>query len=149
MKEPGDDLRLITRLMAEFLVLMHPICLLALRGLLGFLPLPIPCREPENGKARPDELYGEAESLIIAGSDTTAIIMSAMFFYLARNPAIREKLVRKSCPHSPVQMKSRVVPSLARVSTFALSFRMLLRMTPLVSAEPSHTVMKGGTMADQ
>ncbi|KAK9420822.1 hypothetical protein SUNI508_00913 [Seiridium unicorne] len=25
MKEPGDDLRLITRLMAEFLVLMHPI----------------------------------------------------------------------------------------------------------------------------
>ncbi|KAK9786770.1 hypothetical protein SCARD494_11074 [Seiridium cardinale] len=35
------------------------------------------------------------ESLIIAGSDTTAIIMSAMFFYLARNPAIREKSVRE------------------------------------------------------
>ncbi|KAJ0125860.1 hypothetical protein HZ326_31037, partial [Fusarium oxysporum f. sp. albedinis] len=39
-----------------------------------------------------DELFGESESLIIAGSDTSAISLAAAFFYLTRYPHAQEKL---------------------------------------------------------
>lgn len=53
--------------------------------------------DPETGeRGFPlDELFGECESLIIAGADTTSIVVSAMFFYLARRPKIQEKLARE------------------------------------------------------
>lgn len=47
-------------------------------------------QDPQTGRGFPmEELWGEAESLIIAGSDTTAIVLTAMFFYLARKPEIQ------------------------------------------------------------
>lgn len=53
-------------------------------------------QDPQTGKCFPmEELWGEAESLIIAGSDTTAIVLTAMFFYLARKPEIQ---VSAYCP---------------------------------------------------
>lgn len=47
-------------------------------------------RDPVTGRGFPmEELWGEAESMIIAGSDTTAIVLTAMFFYLARKPDVQ------------------------------------------------------------
>jgi cytochrome P450 len=47
-------------------------------------------QDPETGRGfSTEELWGEAESLIIAGSDTTAIAFTAMFFYLARKPDVQ------------------------------------------------------------
>ena len=47
-------------------------------------------QDPVTGRGFPmEELWGEAESLIIAGSDTTAIVLTAMFFYLARKPDVQ------------------------------------------------------------
>lgn len=48
-------------------------------------------KDPETGKLgyQLEELYGECESLTNAGSDTTAIVMAAMTFYLSRDAKVR------------------------------------------------------------
>ena len=54
-------------------------------------------KDPETGELgyTLTELYGECELLTIAGSDTTAITMAAMTFYLARHPEIQRKLAQE------------------------------------------------------
>ncbi|RPA99485.1 cytochrome P450 [Choiromyces venosus 120613-1] len=50
-------------------------------------------KDPETGEGfETKELWGEANVLMIAGSDTTATAMSAAMFYLCRNPQILETL---------------------------------------------------------
>jgi len=44
-------------------------------------------RDPETGKGfTPQELWGESNLLIIAGSDTTSTALASAFFYLTHNP---------------------------------------------------------------
>ncbi|KAI4595388.1 hypothetical protein KJ359_007063 [Pestalotiopsis sp. 9143b] len=202
MKEPKSELRYVPHLMAEFLVLMHPIAYSPFAGfwvwakprgldyLLSFASPPalknwesfvekcladrtkmesdleksekrvegrkdffhylFHAVDPETGKRGfpLDELYGEAESLIIAGSDTTSIIMSAMFFYLARNPTVQEKLAREILSTFESSDEISSGPKLGSCKYLRAFIQEALRMTPPVSAEPSRTVMKGGTTAD-
>ncbi|PUU77174.1 cytochrome P450 [Tuber borchii] len=50
-------------------------------------------KDPETGEGfETKELWGEANVLMIAGSDTTATAMSAAMFYLCRNPQTLETL---------------------------------------------------------
>jgi cytochrome P450 len=50
-------------------------------------------RDPETGKGlATKELWGEANVLMIAGSDTTSTSLAAAIFYLVRNTAALEKL---------------------------------------------------------
>lgn len=53
-------------------------------------------KDPETGKGfSMDELWGESNLLIIAGSDTTSTAMAATFFYLAHNPTALQKLCKE------------------------------------------------------
>lgn len=202
MKEPGSNLRFVPHMMAEFLVIMHPLAFSPFakfwawakpRGLDYLLTFASPSSllnweafvekclndrtkmaaelgkagntdhghkdffhhlfhavDPETGeRGFPlDELYGEAESLIIAGSDTTAIIVSAMFFYLARNRAVQEKLTKEILSVFSSSDEIKTGPKLGSCRYLRAFIQEALRMTPPVSAEPSRTVMRGGTTAD-
>lgn len=44
-------------------------------------------KDPESGKGfTPDEIVAESVTLVVAGADTSATAMGAVFFYLSRNP---------------------------------------------------------------
>lgn len=106
--------------------------------------------DPETGKRGYDldELYGESELLIIAGSDTTSIVMSAMMFYLVRYPEVQEKLTKEilSTFSSPDEIKAG--DKLQSCKYLHVFIQEALRMTPPVSAEPSREVLAGGTQVD-
>ncbi|KAL8730883.1 MAG: hypothetical protein Q9166_003810 [cf. Caloplaca sp. 2 TL-2023] len=42
-----------------------------------------------------EELLEETSLLVVAGSDTTSTVVPAMFFYMARNPLIQQKLTNE------------------------------------------------------
>jgi cytochrome P450 len=106
--------------------------------------------DPETGKRgyTLDELFGECELLTIAGSDTTAIVLSAAFFHLARRPDVQAKLANEivSTFTSIDQITSGSKLQSCKYLTAFLEEA--LRMTPPVSAEPARTVLRGGTTVE-
>lgn len=106
--------------------------------------------DPETGaRGFPlDELYGECESLIIAGSDTTAVVLSAVFFYLARRPAVQSRLAREIRSAFAYSRDIRAGAALHSCRYLRAVVQEALRMTPPVSAEPSREVLEGGTSID-
>lgn len=106
--------------------------------------------DPETGKQGfpLEELYGECEALIIAGADTTAIILSAMFFYLARRPHIQDKLAREILANFASSGDIEAGAALHSCKYLHAVIQEALRMTPPVSAEPSREVLEGGTTVD-
>lgn len=106
--------------------------------------------DPETGKRgyTVDELFGECELLTIAGSDTTAIVLSGAFFYLARRPDVQAKLAKEvlSTFSSLDQITSGSKLQSCKYLTAFLEEA--LRMIPPVSAEPARTVLQGGTTVD-
>lgn len=106
--------------------------------------------DPETGqRGFPlQELYGECESLIIAGADTTAIVLSALLFYLARHPDVQARLAREIDTTFAQQGGSRAIQAGAALhgcTYLRAVIQEALRMTPPVSAEPSREVLAGGT----
>lgn len=95
-----------------------------------------------------DELYGECESLIIAGSDTTSIIISALFFYLARKPEIQKRLAEEILSTFASSSDIGSGEALHSCKYLHAVIQEALRMTPPVSAEPSREVLDGGTTVD-
>jgi cytochrome P450 len=106
--------------------------------------------DPETGERgyTLDELYAECELLTIAGSDTTAIVISAMFFYLSRFPELQAKLAREiqSTFSSLDDIKGDL--KLHSCKYLTAFIQEASRMTPPVSAEPSREVLAGGTRVD-
>lgn len=106
-------------------------------------------KDPETGKGYTrDELYNECELLIIAGSDTTSIVMSAATFYLARNPAIQARLAHEvnSAFSSASEIESGV--KLQSCKYLRAFIQETCRMTPPVGAEPARQVREGGTWVE-
>ncbi|KAF2848188.1 benzoate 4-monooxygenase cytochrome-like protein P450 [Plenodomus tracheiphilus IPT5] len=103
--------------------------------------------DPETG--RPgyslDELFGECELLTIAGSDTTSIVLSSAYFYLARRQDVQAKLAKeiRSTFSSYDEIRSGSTIYSCKYLTAFLEEAM--RMTPPVSAEPARRVLQGGT----
>lgn len=106
--------------------------------------------DPETGtRGFPQhEMYGEAELLIIAGSDTTAIVMAALLFYLVRNETVQAKLVdeMRSTFSGPSEIKSG--PKLQSCKYLRAFIQEGLRMTPPVAGEALREVREGGTDVD-
>ncbi|KAM0562878.1 hypothetical protein ACHAPJ_001718 [Fusarium lateritium] len=105
--------------------------------------------DPGTGKGyTKDELFGESESLIIAGSDTTAISTAAAFFYLSRNPQAQEKLAKEitSAFSSADEIKSGT--TLYSCHYLRAFIDETLRMSPPIPADLSREVEKGGIIVD-
>jgi cytochrome P450 len=103
-------------------------------------------KDPETGTGYSlPELYAECELLTIAGSDTTAIVISAAYFYLSRHSAVQEKLALEilSTFGSYDEIKSgSKIHSCKYLTAFLME---AMRMSPPVPAEPSREVLPGGT----
>jgi cytochrome P450 len=106
--------------------------------------------DPETGERgySLDELYGECEMLIIAGSDTTSTVQSSMYFYLARHPEVQDKLAREIAATFPSADEIRSGPKLNSCRYLRAFVQESLRVTPPVAAEPSRVVRPGGTVVD-
>lgn len=201
MKEPGSKMRHIPDLLADFLVLMHPIAFSPLadwwvwlkpRGLDWLITKAAPpaltnwenfvsdclekrtkfqeetkdkpdsekrkdffyylfdAKDPETGEIGYDlnELYNECELLIIAGSDTTSIVMSAMMFYLARNPTIQARLAKEITSAFSSAESITSGPALHSCTYLRAFIQEACRMTPPVLAEPARQVREGGTIVE-
>lgn len=86
--------------------------------------------------------------LIIAGSDTTAIIISAAFFYLSRNPEIQEKLAKEIRDTFENYDDIKAGPTLSGCKYLTAFLQEALRMAPAVAAEPPRMVREGGTTVE-
>lgn len=103
--------------------------------------------DPETGKRgyTLNELYAECELLTIAGSDTTSIVLSAAFFYLAKRPDIQAKLTQEILSTFSSYDEIKSGSKLLSCKYLTAFLQEAMRMTPPVSAEPSREVLPGGT----
>jgi cytochrome P450 len=106
--------------------------------------------DPETGKLgySLDELYGESESLIIAGSDTTAITTAAALFYLGRNPEIQDAIAEEILAAFPTADDIKGGPTLHGCRNLQAFIKETLRMSPPVPADLSREVTDGGLVVD-
>jgi cytochrome P450 len=106
--------------------------------------------DPETGKPgyTTDELFGECELLTIAGSDTTAIVLSGAFFYLTRRPDVQAKLAKEILSTFSSLDEITSGNKLMSCKYLTAFLEEALRMTPPVSAEPARTVLQGGTTVE-
>ncbi|KAF2117998.1 benzoate 4-monooxygenase cytochrome-like protein P450 [Lophiotrema nucula] len=106
-------------------------------------------KDPETGNGFSiDELWGESNLLIIAGSDTTSTAMAGTFFYLAQNPTSLQKLSREiRAAFSDVE---EIVsgPKLSGCSYLRACIDESLRMTPPVAGALPREVLAGGIEID-
>lgn len=104
--------------------------------------------DPETGKQAysQQELFAEANLLVIAGSDTTSINLSSFFFYIARNAKPYEKLVKEI--RSTFDSAEDIVggPKLSSCKYLRACVDETMRMTPAGPSELSRTVLAGGQM---
>lgn len=103
-------------------------------------------KDPETGTGYSlPELYAECELLIVAGSDTTAIVLSAAYFYLSRNPDIQERLAREIAATFGSYDEIKAGLKIQSCTYLTALLMEAMRMTPPVAAEPGREVMEGGT----
>lgn len=106
-------------------------------------------KDPETGKGlSTPELWGEANVLMIAGSDTTSTTLAATLFYLVRSPAAMAKLcaeVRGAFNEVEEIMSGTRLNELVYLKA---CIDEALRLAPAVPGAPPREVMEGGAMVD-
>ena len=94
-----------------------------------------------------EELLGESETLIIAGSDSTAIALSAMF-YLIHNPDVQATLVEEICSTFTSYKDISGEAKLRRCKYLRAFINEVLRMNPPVPADLSREVLETGMVVN-
>ena len=106
--------------------------------------------DPDTGKKgySPQDLFAEAQQLVIAGSDTTSTILSSFFFYIVRNPRPYKRLVKEI--RSTFDSAHEIVsgPKLSSCKYLRACVDETMRMAPAVLADLSRTVLAGGQMIE-
>ncbi|KAJ5263235.1 hypothetical protein N7478_010840 [Penicillium angulare] len=106
-------------------------------------------KDPETGKGlSTPELWGEANVLMIAGSDTTSTTLAAVLFYLVRTPKALEKLVKEV--RSAFSHVEEIVSGSALNELVYLKACIdeALRLAPAVPGAIPREVMDGGVVVD-
>ncbi|KAF2027825.1 cytochrome P450 [Setomelanomma holmii] len=102
-------------------------------------------KDPETGKGfSMDELWGESNLLIIAGSDTTSTAMAGTFFYLAHNPTALQKLCQELREKFSDVEEIVTGPKLSSCSFLRACIDETMRMTPPVAGALPRQVLPGG-----
>ncbi|KAF2872758.1 cytochrome P450 [Massariosphaeria phaeospora] len=106
-------------------------------------------KDPETGKGfSMDELWGESNLLIIAGSDTTSTAMAGTFFYLAHNAAAMQKLCKEIREAFSDVEEIVSGPKLSSCSYLKACIDESMRMTPPVAGVLPREVLAGGIDVD-
>lgn len=106
-------------------------------------------RDPETGKGfSMDELWGESNLLIIAGSDTTSTAMAGTFFYLAHNLATLQKLTKEIREKFDDVEEIVTGPKLNECTYLRACIDESMRMTPPVAGVVPRKVLPGGIEID-
>ncbi|KAL9005175.1 MAG: hypothetical protein Q9188_002049 [Gyalolechia gomerana] len=107
-------------------------------------------KDPDTGKPAysQQELFAEANLLVIAGSDTTAINLCGFFFYITRNPRPYQKLIEEI--RSTFDSAHEIVggPKLSSCRYLRACLDESMRLTPAVPSELSRTILAGGLTID-
>lgn len=103
-------------------------------------------KDPDTGKRayNPDELFSEAELLILAGSDTTTTAISAAFFYLTHNPPILARLKHEILTTFTSVDEIRSGPKLSSCKYLRACLDESMRMSPPVAGDLNREVLPGG-----
>ena len=103
-------------------------------------------RDPDTGSAgyAPGEMEGEAQLLIIAGSDTTSSALTAALFYLVRHPAAYATLTAEIRGAFASARDVASGPALAGCRYLRAVIDEALRLNAPVSAELPRQVLPGG-----
>jgi cytochrome P450 len=108
----------------------------------------INAKDPETGKGfTMTELYADSSLLISAGSDTTAITLSATLFYLLHYPSTLKRLNTeiRSTFASPDQISGK---SITQVPYLRACLDEALRLSPPVPSHLPREVLPGGLTID-
>ena len=106
-------------------------------------------RDPETGKGyTTNELLVELRLLMVAGSDTSSIVMAAAFFYLTRNPVALERL-QKELRGAFANVDEIVTgPRLSGCHYLRAVIDECLRISPPVKSSLQRQVMEPGIVID-
>ncbi|EAW08883.1 cytochrome P450 [Aspergillus clavatus NRRL 1] len=106
-------------------------------------------KDPETGKGlTTPELWGEANVLMIAGSDTTSTTLSATLFYLVRDPralALLQKEVRDAFTSVEEIITG---PQLNELVYLKACLDEAMRLAPAVPGAPPREILEGGASVD-
>lgn len=106
-------------------------------------------KDPESGKGlSTPELWGEANVLMIAGSDTTSTTLAATLFYLVRSPETLAKLCAE-VRGAFTDVEEIISGSrLSELTYLKACIDEALRLAPAVPGAPPREVMDGGAVVD-
>ena len=106
--------------------------------------------DPDTGKKgySQQELFTDASVLVIAGSDTTSIILSSFFFYIVRNPRSYNRLMEEI--RSTFDSAHNIVggPKLSSCKYLRACVDETMRIAPASPTELSRLVLAGGQMIE-
>ncbi|KAL8965293.1 MAG: hypothetical protein Q9197_006583 [Variospora fuerteventurae] len=107
-------------------------------------------KDPDTGEPAysQQELFAEANLLVVAGSDTTSTQLCAFFFYLSRSPRPYQKLIEEI--RSVFQSADEIVggPQLSSCRYLRACLDESMRLTSVVPSELSRTILAGGLTID-
>ncbi|KAL3426494.1 cytochrome p450 [Phlyctema vagabunda] len=105
--------------------------------------------DPTTGnKLSRDEIVAESILMIVAGSDTSSTLLASMFFYMAKNPTKKARLVKEVRTCFATKEEVRLGAKLSSCRYLQACISECLRMAPPVASAPIREVMVGGATVD-
>ncbi|KAH7330247.1 cytochrome P450 [Rhexocercosporidium sp. MPI-PUGE-AT-0058] len=95
-----------------------------------------------------DEIVAESILMIVAGSDTSGTLLASMFFYMARNPEKKARLVKEVRTCFATREEVRLGAKLNSCRYLQACISECLRMAPPVASAPFREVAVGGATVD-
>ncbi|KAI4642950.1 hypothetical protein J4E93_007019 [Alternaria ventricosa] len=106
-------------------------------------------KDPETGDyaLSTDNLIADANLLTVAGSDTTSATVTALFFFITRNPKVYTKLVHEIRTNfNDVEEIGSAPDLMAKCEYLRAAVYESLRLSPAGPSELERTVLPGGIM---
>ena len=105
-------------------------------------------KEPVKTKAMTDTLYGDCDTIVVAGSDTTASSLAAIFYYLAKFPKHVKKLREElnTLPEGELRYQAQQLKNMSHLN--AVINETLRLLPPIASGVQRFTPAEGLQIGD-